>query len=88
MRAGFARRRRHGEAHFARTAIGQIAHRIEPLARRARSDQDVESGEDALVRRRLEQTLGESDRLPHAPRSGFAASLIAFARPQDAHAAS
>jgi hypothetical protein len=55
VRAGFARRGRDGEAHLARAAIGEVAHRIEPLAGRARGDQDVEAGEQAGVRRRLEQ---------------------------------
>jgi len=85
--AGFARRCGDGKAHFARAAVGEVADRIETLARRPCRDQYVEAGQQPGIGRRLEQTLGELYRLPHAALAHLAAGLIAGGGSEDADAA-
>ena len=87
VRARLARRGGHRKAHFSRTAIGQIAHRIQAFARRSGRDQYVETGQQAGIQGRLEQGLGQLGRLPHAPRADFTAGLTARTRTEDTHSA-
>ena len=76
-----------GEAHFPGAAVGQVAHRIQPFARRPRGDQYVDPGQQARVGRRLQEGAREHVGLPHAADADLAAGLIAGRGPQNADAA-
>ena len=69
VRAGRLRRRGNGKTLFAGGAVGDVAHRIDRLVRRARGDQHALARERARLRR-AQQALGGGRYFQSAPPSG------------------
>ncbi len=80
MRARLAGRGGHGESHFSRTAIGEVAHRIERSRVGPAVIKTLRPASRPALAGGSSSAFGELHGFPHAARADFSAGLIAGRR--------
>jgi len=85
--AAAARRLGQRETHLAAGTVADEAHRVECLARAARSDEDHLATQIVTAAKGFQHGFGNRSRLCHAPCADHAAGQVAGSRIDDAHAA-